>query len=83
MGLRIRCAPKHYEALRRDLIGRGAVLKDAEVNRLCAVLRASAPLAALVGYPTHVKDTTQATAQLVMWLSHYEPVDAPPGGSAA
>lgn len=83
MGLRIRCAPKHYETLRRDLIERDAVLKDAEVNRLCAVLRASAPLTALVGYPTHVKDITQATSQLVMWLSHYEPIEEPPGGSAA
>jgi hypothetical protein len=83
MGLRIRCAPKHYETLRRDLIQRGAMLKDAEVNRLCAVLRANAPLAALVGYPTLVKEATQSTAQLVMWLSHYEPVDWPPDGSAA
>jgi translation elongation factor EF-G len=53
------------------------------VNRLCAVLRANAPLAALVGYPTLVKEATQSTAQLVMWLSHYEPVDWPPDGSAA
>jgi hypothetical protein len=83
MGLRIRCAPQHYETLRRDLMRRGAALRDAEVSRLCAVLRASAPLASLVGYPAHVKDTTQATAQLVMWLSHYEAVEDPPGGSAA
>ncbi len=84
MGLRIRCQPQQFEALQIDLLRRGASVLDAEVNRLCGVLRASAPLAALVGYPAHVKDSTGGDANLVMWLSHYEPVnEPPPGGQAA
>lgn len=84
MGLRIRCQPRHFNALRGDLLVRGASLADAEVNRLFGVLRATAPLSALVGYPAHIRRVTDETAQLVMWLSHYEPVvDGPPGGDAA
>lgn len=84
MGLRIRCEPRHFERLRGDLIRRGAALTDSELSKLHGVLRASAPLAALVGYPAHVRTSTQGTGQLVMWLSHYEPVlDSPPGGDAA
>lgn|SRR5690606_5386101 len=83
MGLRIRCAPQHFEALRRDLARRGAKLMDTEINRLYGVIRATAPLATLVGYPAHVKKATAGTAQLVMWLSHYEPINEPPGGDAA
>lgn len=84
MALRIRCQPEHFERLKGDLTRRGAALTDAERNHICGVLRASAPLAALVGYPAHVRTSTEGTAQLVMWLSHYAPVtDSPPGGDAA
>lgn len=84
MGLRIRCAPQHFNALRGDLLARGAALVDAEVSRLCGVLRATAALPTLVGYPAFVRNKTDGTAQLVMWLSHYEPVnEGPPGGDAA
>lgn len=84
MGLRIRCQPRHFPRLKGDLLCRGAELVDAELNRLCGVLRATAPLATLVGYPAHVRKVTEGTAQLVMWLSHYAPVDdKPPGGDAA
>ncbi len=84
MGLRIRCQPEHFERLKGDLLRRGAALSDAERNHICGVLRASAPLATLVGYPAHVRAASEGTAQLVMWLSHYAPVtDSPPGGDAA
>jgi hypothetical protein len=84
MGLRIRCQPQHFERLRGNLVRRGATVTDAERNYICGVLRATAPLAALVGYPAHVRASSEGTAQLVMWLSHYAPVtDSPPGGDAA
>jgi translation elongation factor EF-G len=83
MGLRIRCQPQHFKALHADLMRRGATVIDAEINRLCGVVRASAATHKLLGYPKHVRETTDGTAQLVMWLSHYEPVDGPPGGFAA
>lgn len=82
MGLRIRCAPQHFEGLRADLMRRAATLQDSELTRVCGVLRATAPLAALVGYPGHVKSVTAGTAQLVMWLSHYEPISGPPNDAA-
>lgn len=84
MGVRIRCEPAHFNMLRADLLKRGAKLTDAEVTHLCGVLRATAPLVTLVGYPAYLREATQGKAQLVMWLSHYEPVDdTPPGGTAA
>jgi|HigsolmetaAR204D_1030405.scaffolds.fasta_scaffold00241_7 predicted membrane GTPase involved in stress response len=84
MGLRIRCRPAYFTRLRIDLVRRGADISDAELTSLCGVLRATAPLAVLVGYPAHVRTVTEGTAQLVMWLSHYAPVtNTPPGGNAA
>lgn len=84
MSLRIRCERRHFEALRSDLQARGASLQDQELNHLCGVLRATAPLTSLIGYPAHVRTTTDGSSQLVMWLSHYAPIEGPPpGGQAA
>lgn len=83
MGLRIRCDPQHFDALHGDLFHRKAHVVDAEINRLCGVVRASAPMSRLLGYPQHVREVTDGTAQLVMWLSHYEPLNDPPGGGHA
>jgi predicted membrane GTPase involved in stress response len=84
MGLRVLCAPQHFEAIRRDLSTRRANLLDTEVNVRFAVIRAEAPLALLVGYPAKFDSLTQGRGQLAMWLSHFAPVeDDPPGGNAA
>jgi hypothetical protein len=85
MGLRIRCPPQHFKALHGDLLQRGALLVDTELTRLCGVVRATAAATKLLGLPAYVRDVTRGAAQLVMWLSHYEPVegDQPPGGFAA
>lgn len=85
MGLRVHSSPECFEALRRDLDLRAARILDAEVTERFAILRASAPLAALVGYPKRVNELTGGRGRLVMWLSHYAPVedDPPPGGFAA
>jgi hypothetical protein len=84
IGLRILCSPEHYVVIRRDLLVRGATVEDAEVNRQFGVVRACAPLVQLVGYPARIRKLTSGRAQLVMWFSHYAPVDAPPpGGTAA
>jgi predicted membrane GTPase involved in stress response len=83
MGLRVLCAPAQFEPLRHDLFQRRASILDAEVTVQFGILRASAPLRSLVGYPTHVSQLTDGKARLVMWLSHYEPMDPPPGKDAA
>jgi hypothetical protein len=82
MGLRLLCNTRHFEAVRRDLLLRGATIEDSEVTKHFAVVRASAPLALLIGYPKHLKEMTDARTKLAMWLSHYAPV-GPTGGDAA
>lgn len=84
MGLRVLCAPEHFDAVRRDLDARGASVMDAEVNRRFGIVRASAPLAGLFGFPDRLAQITSGHGQVVMWLSHYAPVEEPPpGGNAA
>lgn len=82
MGLRVLCAPACYEAVRRDLQLRKAVILDAEVNRQFGIVRARAPLAALIGYPDKLAELTAGHGQLVMWLSHYETLEEPPPAAA-
>ena len=83
MGLRVRCPPECFEALRRDLHLRAAQILDVEVTERFGILRASAPQSTLVGYPAFVSDVTGGRGKLVMWLSHYAPVDEPPPGGFA
>lgn len=83
MGLRVLCSPSCYEAVRQDLRSRQAVILDEEVNRQFGIVRARAPLAALIGYPGKFSDLTSGHGQLVMWLSHYETLEDPPPVAAA
>lgn len=83
MGLRVLCAPEFYEAIREDLWLRRAAIMDAEVSRRFAILRASAPLVALIGYPDRFAGMTGGRGRLVMWLSHYEQLDDPPPAGVA
>jgi predicted membrane GTPase involved in stress response len=84
MGLRVLCPPECYEPIREDLRLRRAAIMDAEVNRRFGIVRANAPLAALIGYPDRMAALTRGRGQLVMWLSHYEELeDPPPAGVAA
>lgn len=83
MGLRVLCAPVSFEPIREDLRMRGATIMDAEVNRRFGIVRACAPLAALLGYPDALHRITGGREKLVMWLSHYEQLDEPPPAGAA
>lgn len=83
MGLRVLCAPEHYEIVREDLRVRRAAILDAEVNGRFGIVRARAPLAGLIGYPRTLAQLTSGRAQLVMWLSHYEVLEDPPPEDAA
>lgn len=83
MGLRVLCPPTCYESITQDLRLRRAAIMDAEVNRRFGIVRASAPLAVLLGYPDRFARMTGGTGQLVMWLSHYEQLDDPPPAGVA
>jgi translation elongation factor EF-G len=60
--------------VRDDLIARGAVISDAELAPPIAVVRGTASLAKLLGYPQQLAALTDGTAREVMWLSHYAPL---------
>ena len=77
MGLRVTCPPDCFEALRADLQMRRAVIVDAEPGTQLGILRATAPLGRLIGYPASVAALTAARAKLVMWLSHHAPIEEP------
>jgi hypothetical protein len=83
MGLRVLCTPACYDAIREDLRSRQAAIMDAEVNRRFGIVRASAPLARLLGYPDRFARLSAGKGRLVMWLSHYELLDDPPPAGIA
>lgn len=84
MGLRVKCAPEHVEAVKVDLIVRDATIIECKSDASGAVIKACAPLAYLLGYGSELEQLTSGSAHHVMWLSHYAPVQSlPPDGDAA
>jgi hypothetical protein len=77
MGVRVLCAAKDFAAVRGDLLARGAKILDEEVAQSIGVVRATAPLAKLLGYARDLVGLTAGTAREVMWLDHYEPCAQP------
>jgi predicted membrane GTPase involved in stress response len=77
MGVRVRCSPEYFAAVRSDLRARRASIEDSECNPTYAVIRATAPLARLIGYSWNLSKLTAGTAHEVMWLSHYAPIESP------
>ena len=73
MGVRVLCAAQHFEAIRNDLKARRAHLLDVELRPPIGVLRATAPLALLLGYSKWLGHLTGGSARDVMWFSHYAP----------
>jgi translation elongation factor EF-G len=84
MGLSVKCAPQHVTAVNADLIAREAEIESSKVETTQCLIRATAPLAELLGYRADLGKLTAGTARHSMWLSHYAPIDSPPpGGQAA
>lgn len=84
MGLRVRCLPEYVESVLADLESRRASIIDRGVTPAYGVIRATAPLANLLGYSRSLTEFTAASAHLAIWLSHYAPVEVPPpDGEAA
>lgn len=85
MGVQIRCLPAQLERVRDDLVRRGAEIVEAHRQGPIAVVRATAPLARLIGYAQALDALSGGDAHPVMWFSHYAPLESagPPGGTAA
>jgi hypothetical protein len=84
MGLRVRCKAEHLEPVRMDLTVRKAIIVSCEHHLGQYAIQARAPLAHLLGYRSTLEKLTSGSAQHVMWLSHYAPVEtSPPDGEAA
>jgi hypothetical protein len=78
MGLRVRCLPEHFEAIKADLIARGGLIVVSKIDPACGEIRATAPLAQLMGYARRLAELTSGTGHGMMWLSHYARAEVPP-----
>lgn len=83
MHLRVRVAPRHRNAVRDSLIGRGVVILEEHECPGAWVLRAESPLRGLLGYGEALSALTDGTSLHWTWLDHYAPMDWPPDGMAA
>lgn len=83
MGLRISCPVRYSEAVRSNLDARGARLVSTETAFALTVIRASAPLSAVLGYSQFLTTLTEGHGRVTLWFSHYAPVPTPPPGGAA
>jgi translation elongation factor EF-G len=70
------------EPVLHDLIGRGADIEEVDWLAPAPVIRASAPLRELLGYPAALCALCEGRAELDMWLSHYAPVPPEPETAA-
>jgi hypothetical protein len=83
MGLRVRCSPEHFEAIRVDLIARDGLIAVSHIDPACGEIRATAPLAQLMGYARSLAKLTSGTGHAMIWLSHYARTEVPPPDDSA
>ncbi len=76
MYVRVQVPRAHAAHVREELARRGARLVEADPQGDRFVLRAEAPLAALIGYRKFLQDTTNARFELWSWLARYETTEA-------
>jgi hypothetical protein len=77
-------APRRFAiAVRNDLLRRGADALDVVSYPTGFTARAQATQAELLGYAAWLGELTGRSAQLGLWLSHYEPLQQDPGPEAA
>lgn len=75
MSLRVDCRVERRDAIVADLEWREALVLDQSCERARAVVRATAPLALLLGYPSRLL-RLDASATLTSWLAFYARVGA-------
>lgn len=78
MALRVGCPAEHFEAVKAGLIARDALIVASIIDCACGEIRATAPLAKMMGYARSLTQLTLGTAHEVMWLSHYAAIQEPP-----
>jgi predicted membrane GTPase involved in stress response len=83
MRVRVSCPFRYAHAVRSNLDARGAEAISTEDERSCAVIKATAPLASLLGYSDFITHLTEGRGRVAMSFSHYAPVPDPPSGTAA
>lgn len=74
MGFRVETSPSHLKKVEQSLAIRAAEISDVEVQRRAGVIRGSAPLVDMIGYPRSLRRLSDGTAHATLWLSHYEPL---------
>ncbi|MCC7079827.1 MAG: hypothetical protein IT530_04080 [Burkholderiales bacterium] len=72
----------HTESVVHGLITRKAEIEEVDWFAPSPVVRATAPLRELLGYPDALAALCGSKAELQMWLSHYAPVPPGPGIAA-
>lgn len=70
------------EPVVHDLILRGAEIEEVDWFAPSPIVRAKAPLRALLGYPAALSALCEGKTELEMWLSHYAPVPPDPRNAA-
>jgi hypothetical protein len=83
MQIRITARRAHADALLAELRQRGAQLLDESLLTRVYVLRAEAPLAALLGLPARIDAITAGQGMYWIWLARYGEVPPPEGPEAA
>jgi predicted membrane GTPase involved in stress response len=73
----------HTEAVIHELLAREATIESVDWLHNPVVIRAEAPLRKVIGYPDVFTQSTQSTADLKMWLSHYARVVPGSSGDVA
>lgn len=74
MGFRVETSPSHLKKVESSLEKRAAEIADVEIKACAGVIRGSAPLVDLIGYPRTLHRLSAGTARATLWLSHYEPL---------
>jgi hypothetical protein len=70
------------EAVIQDLVRRGADIDEVDWMAESPIVRARAPLRQLLGYQQSLAALAGKTAELRIWLSHWEPIPPGPGEAA-
>ncbi|MGE5524272.1 MAG: hypothetical protein ACM3SS_11185 [Rhodospirillaceae bacterium] len=83
MNVRISAPPSTEDGILVDLYRRSAVIQERDRQPAAVVVRAQAPLRAILGYHATLSALTEGRAELWTWLSHYERLPDPPDGGAA
>ncbi|MDD3528568.1 MAG: hypothetical protein PHS77_01710 [Gallionellaceae bacterium] len=73
-GFRVEVDSRHLKHVEHGLRRRTAEIVDVEVRPGAVVIRGSAPLAGMIGYPRSLQRLADNSARVAIWLSHFAPL---------